>query len=406
MPGQVVHIHVGPSKLGLGLVASTTAQLRMEVHIVGRPGPDSTPRFGVSLVPNLPIAFHDVASFTGPETFKEAGPALREAVMRDGPLLVTCTLRDGIVDRYQFVRELLLARGDGETVFIACENSPHEAYGRLRQEFEPGGVRFLDTVVNRICPKFIRISGPRRIVRAHKLGEWLIEERLDDSAVIECLTGSDFVLLEPELEPFKRRKRWQVNGGQLLLAMLAHQAGESDLLRATRTPGVLSPVDHFHAEVNRVLLARYPQLDGNLEFAMKHVKAFCEITDDVARMIAVQREDLSPFFRTFESRIAEPARLATEMAGGSTPEIFELALAVLDELLAEPRAYDWSSRADPDVPAKLDEATDRNAVKTYEQMLEGWQSSEAMEERVERLEAILSSHRNRGAPFNHRIKPI
>jgi hypothetical protein len=378
----------------------------MEVHLVGKPGPDSIPRFGVSLVPGVPVAFHDVATFTGPETFKAAKEELREAVGRDGPLLITCTLRDGILDRYQFLREVLLARGGGETVFIACENSPHEAYERLRDEFEPGGVRFLDTVVNRICPKFIRTSGSRRIVRAHKLGEWMVGAGPGESEVVDRLTASKLVLLEQDLEPFERRKRWQVNGGQLLLGLLAHEGGKNDLMRAAKnTPAILAQVGHFHAEVNRVLRDRYPRLPDNHGFAMRHAEAFCEITDDVARMVAMRREDLSGFFSTFERRIAEPARLATELAGGSTPEIFDFALAILDQLLVDPQAYDWSSKADPDAPATLDETVDDTAVQAQAQMLAGWQTQEEIKERSKRLESILSGHRNRRAPVNHRIKP-
>ena len=401
MSDRVAHIHLGASKLGLGLVVSITAQLGMEVHLVGRPGPEMIPRFGVSLVPSVPLAFHDVETFTGPESFEEAHPKLRSAVTRDGPLLITCTLRDGIVSRLSFLRELLAARGGGEALFIPCENSPHPAYETLRKEFEPKGVCFLDTVVNRICPKFIETSDSRRIVRAHKIGEWLIEDDGAKGIIREMLASSEQdVLFEKNLEPFERRKRWQVNGGQLLLALLAHQGGVKSLMSAAHTPRTFTPVVHFHSEVNRVL-AQYAELSENLDFAMRHSVAFCEITDDVDRMVAMRRENLSKFFATFRARIAEPARLATELGGGETPEIFDYALAVLDQLLDEPRAYDWSSAR-----AGLEPAVDQRAVEAYTGMLEGWKPADEIVARGERLEMTLSAHRSRFASKNNRIEQV
>jgi hypothetical protein len=331
-------------------------------------------------------------------------PKLRAAVMRDGPLLVTCTLRGGIVEREQFIRELLEARSSGETVFIACENSPHRLYEKLREEFEPKGTIFLGAVVNRICPKFVGPSDSRRIVRAHKLGEWLIQDKGVKSAVVEALARSDLVFLEANLEPFERRKRWQVNGGQLLLALLAHQGGETSLMAAAHTPSTFTQVIHFHSEVNRVL-EQYPELSENLDFAMRNYVAFCEITDDVDRVVGMQREDLTPFFETFEERIAEPARLARQLNEGRTPEIFGYALGVLDQLLEEPAAYDWSNRSDPRARIMLDAATDRRAVEVYIRMLRDWKSDAEIAAAGERLEKILSGHRSRFASKNNRIGP-
>lgn len=404
MRQRVVHIHFGPSKLALGLVLPIAVELGLSTHLIGRPGIGARPAFGVSLVPSLPISFFPLASFTGPRTLAEVDPRIAGALQDGDPMLITTTLREGIVECCGLMRELLAARGaDDETVFIACENSPHPKYEELREEFEPAGIQFLGTVVNRICPKFLPPSHGRRVVLAHELGEWLIETPPRPGEIAELLEQSGFVTFHAELEALEERKRWLVNGGQLYLAMLAHHAGEESLTRAANTP-LRDPMTHFHAEVNRVLEARHPALTGNLDYALAHGEAFCEVADDVPRMVAMQRADLTPFFQTFNRRIGEPARLAVELNGGHTPEIFMHALATLDSLLEKDRAYDFSDPRDPSRPAVLSAETDARAVEAYSAALKGWVAQRTIEEGKCRLEVILRSHRSRGEPPHRRIE--
>ena len=228
-----IHIHLGPGKLALGLILPIADELDLPSHLIGRPGSGSTAAYGVSFAPNRPLRFYGLASFSGPERLEEAAPEILKAIEDVRPMLITTTLRAGIKERYGFVRELLSSRNsEAETVFIACENSPHPLYARLRDEFEPAGVQFSATVVNRICPKFLEPDEGRRVVRAHERGEWLIARSSMAGVIASQLARSDFVSFHSpeEIVALEKRKRWIVNGGQLYLAILAHDAGEDGLV--------------------------------------------------------------------------------------------------------------------------------------------------------------------------------
>jgi hypothetical protein len=406
MPGRAVHIHLGPSKLGLGLIVPITVDLGMEVHLVGREGAFFEPGFGISFAAEGAVSFYRVDSFEGPESFEELNPDARQALDSPRPVLITSTLRGAIDGRYQFVRELLTARVDcgGETLFIACENMPHELYGRLREEFEPQGITFLSTMVNRICPTFIEGHDPRRIVRAHPLGEWVIKSPPKTTSLVELLRTSTLVDFVPDLEPYEVRKRWLVNGGQLQLAILAHSAKKRSLRAAANRPGLRDPVNHFHAEANRVLESVYPELERNLTYGIEHVIAFCEITDEVKRVLDIRRANLSPFFTNFDSRFGEPARRAAELAGGKTPEIFLDCLLTLERLLEHRRAYNWMDPIEPRRRARLSADVDAKALAAYESMLTGWLPATAIDVRVQRLDLILTAHRDGSRPPTPRVR--
>ncbi len=408
MHERVLHIHLGASKLALGLILPIATEVGLETHLIGRPGPGSRPAYGVALVPSRPISFFPLASFGGPFDLAGVDPRIAEALQDGDPMLITSTLRGAISQRYEFVSELLEARhAEDDTVFIACENSLHPAYEDLRKKFEPAGVQFLSTVVNRICPRFLPPSHGRRVVLAHEVGEWLIEEPERPAAFQALLERSDLVRFhkKAELEALEERKRWVVNGGQLYLAMLAHDAGEKSLTKAARSP-LRDPMTHFHAEANRVLALRHPDLSDDLPYALMHGKAFCEIADNVPRMVAMQRADLTPFFRNFERRIGEPARLAAGQNEGKVPPIFLRALEILDSLLGKRRAYDFSDPHDPEKPATLDRNTDARAVEAYRNALRGWVPADEIKARVRRLDLILSSHRRgQEPPSGRRIGP-
>lgn len=400
------HIHFGPSKLALGLILPILFEVGMPTHLIGRPGKEETPAFGVSLEPHWPLQFYPLASFNGPRSLEELDPEIHVTLDCDGPLLITSTLREAILERHALIREILAARGpEAETVFIACENSPHPRYDDLRKEFEPKGVQFPSTVVNRICPRFLDNDNGRRIVRAHELGEWMIEAPSRPGVVASLLDKSDLVSFHSrkELVARERRKRWLVNGGQLYVALLAHEGGVEDLMSAALQAEIHAPMVHFHAEANRVLKARHPTLDGNLEYALDHGKAFCELADDVPRIVAMRRAELAPFLRSFERRIAEPARLAAEDEDGPPPEVFELALGTLDNLLEHDPAYDWSDPEDPGRPATLSVESDERAADAYAAMLTGWVPEEEIAGRRERLEIRLRSHRKQDDPVSRRI---
>lgn len=401
MSSRAVHIHLGPSKLALGLILPIIFELGIPSHLIGRAGQDARPAYGVSLEPDRPLEWYPLASFRGPVRLAEADPEILRALKEGRPMLVTATLRDGIVGRYPFVRELLQARsGDDETIFIACENSPHENYAKLREEFEPLGVQFPATVVNRICPKFLEPDQGRRVVRGHELGEWMIE-RPRPGALSYLLGEAELVSYHDrdELETLEKRKRWVVNGGQLYLAILAHDAGLESLVEAANTPGLRDLVNHFHSETIRALRSVHPELDDNLDYCVKHCVAFCEVADEVPRMVAMERADLTRFFTTVRRRIGEPAALAAGLAEGQTPEVFVQVLNAIDSLVGRADWLDEKER--PTLSAENDE----RAVEAYRLMLAGWISEDEIEERCKRLVLVLRSQRSQIEPPSRRVRP-
>jgi hypothetical protein len=405
MQSRAIHIHFGPSKLALGLILPTVFEMEIPSHVIARPGRNGRPAYGVSLAPNRPLRFYPLASLKGPQSLEEAFPDILAALREGRPMLITSTLRDGVVHRHQFMRELLSARdSEAETIFLACENSPHEIYGKLREEFGPAGVQFPATVVNRICPKFLEPDLGRRVVRGHELGEWLIE-RPRPGLITDLLEGAALVSLHDDLEALEKRKRWIVNGGQLYLAILAHHARKKSLVNAAATPGLRDLVNHFHSEAIRVLQAAHPELSENLDYCIDHCRAFCQVADDVPRIVAMQRGDLTPFFKTIQRRISEPAVLSTDIADGQVPEVFSRLVAAVDALLERRKAYDWNDSEDPERPATLDQKTDERAVEAYEAMLRGWVEAREIEERAERLAIILRSHHSDREPPNRRLRP-
>jgi mannitol-1-phosphate/altronate dehydrogenase len=402
MNRRPIHIHFGASKLALGLLLPIAWELGMASHVIGRPGVKEEKQYCVSFAPSRPKQYYPLGSFEGPENLADANAEIL-AALRDGrPMLVTATLRNAIVERQGLIRELLGSRrASEETIFLACENSPHPLYSELRREFEPAGVQFPATVVNRICPKFLDRDDGRRVVRAHELGEWLIE-RPRPGKLAMLLESSALVSMHDDLTGLEKRKRWVVNGGQLYLAILAHEAGEESLVEAANTPGIRDFVNHFHSETIRVLRAEHPDLQDNLAYAVDHCRAFCEVADDVPRMVSLQRADLVPFFETFKRRIGEPAALAAA-ADGEPPEVFVIARAAVDALLEREEAYDWGDPVDAEQPALLSAETDERAVQAYGAMLDGWVDAEEIAERCDRLEALFRSHRSFQQPISARL---
>src|SRR5215218_3941938 len=99
MRERVAHIHLGASKLALGLILPIAVEVGLETHLIGRPGAGGRPAFGIALVPNRPVSFFPLASFTGPQVLAEVDPRIIQALQDGAPLLITSTLRGAISQR-------------------------------------------------------------------------------------------------------------------------------------------------------------------------------------------------------------------------------------------------------------------------------------------------------------------
>lgn len=403
------HVHIGPSPLALGLLVPCALAAGFHVHLLGRPGDSGPNRYRLVNTATGVETQPQVQTFEGPGCFDEVSAEVRGALESEEPLLLTCTLREKIAERSQLVEELIEARPPGaETVFMPCENSPDAAYEPLTLRCEERGVIPVRAVVNKMCAAGKSEWGQPRLVEAHSLGEWLIEDPLREVGLLEALAAaSEEVELVCDFEARKERKLWMVNGTHLALALIARGTGvrgidistasedegqareqEGDSLRReARRRGTLVRIAQLHGPMDEALKLRHPGLEGNLDYGREHVIAYTEHPDRVSRVLSgFMREDLSPFIATLRERLGAPAKVCFE--SGRSVDAFA---AVFDEF--EKRAADLDAFADrievrrnPDLITK---AADERAVDAYRKLVGEWMSARVAEQRVERLADAL-----------------
>lgn len=403
------HVHIGPSPLALGLLIPCTKAAGFGTCVVGRPGDDSPNSYGyVGTGPEDLLSYPKVDAFEGPSQYSDLSAEVRRKIESDEPLLLTCTLREMIVQRQSLVEELLRARQkDAETIFLPCENAPHSAYAQLIAVCEETGATARCTVVNRMCTEGERDSENRRMVSAHSLGEWLIERPSEPSPMLEQLEIAAEVKMIDDYKARQARKLWMVNGAHQALALMAWegtertleivdegegQARRSDDLRdAARGARVLARLSHLHAAMDDALIHEYPHLKGSLDYGLEHVIAYSEHPDSVKRVLgAFRRQDLAPFIKTMEIRLARPAEICASLGRSVAPfayvfDVFENLCLSLDAFLDVA-----ALRIDPGL---IDPEVDKRALQAYARLVKGWTSEDEAEERVRRLARALASHR-------------
>lgn len=405
------HVHLGPSPLALGLLIPCTTAAGFGVCVFGRPGDQSPSQYGlVGTGPEALLTFLKVEAFEGPDGYEDISEDVRQRIASPEPLLLTCTLREMIAERYPLVEGILRARPNGaETILLPCENAPHSTYTDLSQICDLTGALFQRTVVNRMCTERERDSENRRMVSAHPLGEWLIEQPQRPSALLDQLaSGVEEVRLVDDYDARKARKLWMVNGAHQALAMMAWDATErtlgviegddpvflrrsDDLREAARRQRVSARLHHLHAAMDDALLHVYPRLQGNLAYGLEHVIAYSEHPDSVKRVLAnFRRQDLAPFIETMKARLGEPAEICSQLERSLAPftfvmDVFESLALNLDAFLDVAQL-----RLEPD---RIDARADERALAAYAQLLGGWLSAIEVEERVQRLASALASQR-------------
>ncbi len=403
------HIQIGPSPLALGLLIPCTTAAGFSVCVIGRPGDESSNLYGlVGTGPEDLLSYPKVDWFEGPAGFADLDPEVRARIESDEPLLLTCTLREKIAERQPLVEELLRARpANAETIFLPCENAPHSTYAQLIEVCEETGAVALRTVVNRMCTEGKTDSENRRMVSAHQLGEWLIERPSGPSPMLDQLEVAPEVKRVDDYEARQARKLWMVNGAHQALALMAWEGTErtlgaiekdgyrkrrsDDLRDAARGLRVSGRLSHLHAAMDTALTHVYPDLEGNLEYGLEHVVAYSEHPDSVKRVLgAFRREDLAPFIKTMEIRLARPAEICASLGHSVAPftfvfDVFEYLALSLDAFLdvAAIRAN----------LSQVDLRADERALEAYARLVKGWMSASEAQERVRRFASALASHR-------------
>jgi hypothetical protein len=394
----MLHLHVGPSALALGLLIPMTLDAGFDVCVVGRPGEDNPKVFGVSgSGRGGRLSFREVNWFEGPHSVEDLP---REVLARLGglePLLMTGSLREGIARRYEFMIGILECRPpEAETIVLPCENAPHSDYDKVRKACERTGALMLRTVVNRMCVDLGRDSHNRRTVSAHSLGEWLIERPPDgrSSAVLTALSQVDGFEVVSDIQARHDRKLWMVNGAHQALALMArranadHRLEDGDDLRTALNPVTAARLGHLHNSMNEALRCVHPHLTASVEYSMEHVEAYAEHPESVARVLnAFRRLDLVPFIKALDERIAAPAKICHEH--GLSVHPFTHVIAVFLELVANIDAFEDNIAVRS---TRIDVVADIVTVARFDEMLRPW-VGEKIDRQTAHFAQLLAGHR-------------
>lgn len=406
----MLHIHIGPSPLALGLLVPATLAAGFDVAVVGRPGCVIPSEYGHSgSGPRGRLRYLQVDWFIGPETLKELPAELLSQIRSEEPMLMTCTLRGEIAARRSFVEELLQERPrDAETLLLACENAPDAAYDEITAGC-PSGVRVLRTVVNRMCIGLDPDSEGRRMVSAHPFGEWLIEKPTEPSVVLDALKAAPEVDVVGDVEARHDRKLWMVNGAHQALALIAWAGGaralqglhedkegnpefktRDDLRAAAQDLSVSARLSHLHMAMDAALGSTHPHLEDNLDYGVKHVLAYAEHPDNITRVLGgFQRRKLASFIATLEVRLAQPARICHGLGLSVAP--FEFVFDIFEDMVENLDAF-LDAEDIRRNPSSFDRRADEAAVQAYAQLVQGWSSKEQVEARIARFaEALVAS---------------
>lgn len=204
------------------------------------------------------------------------------------------------------------------------------------------------------------------------------------------------------LEPYKVRKLYLVNGGHLALAIRGAYL-EMDSLRDTAQEGdFLVEVTALHCSM--ILGMSHGDLEfppEPHEYAKEHVAAYCEVADDVSRIMRpLTRADLTPFLSVVKERLTDAAvltgdaeRVLTRERGAQAwLDPYGMVFDRLEGVLGRLRSY---SDVDLRSPKTFLEKPDRDeeSLDAYEGCLAWISEGAERDRRLRRLAQALSDQR-------------
>jgi hypothetical protein len=383
-------VHIGPGKLGLGLVVATANEVNLDSHLVAskRPKPRYE-QYNLALTgyQSIPLRFE---SFSKAGGFGDLEPETQKAIIaRSGdPMLITTAVGNALAQCVDLIVEIVERRstnGSGEALFIACENNVGACYAGLVERLEELGVDCRPTMVNRLCPEAIPNEDRTAVyIRADPYAEWMIEGA-NDHAALEQLQGAATVSFVPDVEPYCTRKRWLVNGGHLALALFARLRREPSIRVIANEADRQQQLLDLQTEMIDVLPAKWRAiLADSAKYGEEQIVPFCRTDDDTTRILSrLKRADLKPFMEDADRKLGEPARRYRAQFGCESPQFREVFRA-MHEVLRRLNSYEDA----PDVRKgliALDEASDKEAVFAYRRLLNGTVSRDTRDERVKDL---------------------
>jgi hypothetical protein len=398
----VLAIHIGPGRLGLGLIVPCLRQAGFDVCLVGRPDADreELPQYLLDWTdPRVGLELRSVSYACNAGCAADLPDAVRAYVASDEPLVITGALGPKNAPACEgLIGEILELRPAGaQTDVIVCENEDLPIY-RTLAERHGDRATFCWSVVDRVCTWLDSGTrrGGRRAVRAHPVGEWVIGHPDPQSPTMQALAQAPEVrVVVPDHVPaYKHRKLWTVNGLHLVLALLARRSRVDVSNRRMDVLPLVAREAEFQEIAAQVcegidagLLALHRQeLSPDPAYGPARVQVFCETPDRVERVLrSLVRADLRDFMRRFDERVCDAAR-ATHDAGGDVTVFRKILANVLLVLRDERSYYD-----DPDAP--LDPDVDAGVVEAFAHALRDWLPEEERAARVADLRRTLEQQR-------------
>ncbi len=398
------HIHIGPGKAGLGLLAAASTEAGIETHLVA--SRDSELRDGTRFeLRVLGLAGRNVyrelsiGSLSRAGRFDELEPACQQALLHAPSLLLsTAVTTKNLPACKDFLVDLALRRRDSSdargTVFIAGENDPGAAYPELVGALAHAGVDCRRTVVNRFCTD-ARDDNERgsRVVSVDELAEWIVEGAARSHAVLAGLEHVEFVTFAADITPFELRKRWLINGAHLALAIIAHRHPIPSIDTAMAMDGLPEWTMALERTLIESLEHTHPQLEGSLEYAMAHMPVWLRHSDPVTRILSrLRRQDPLNFLIDFERKFASAIRAHPRPAARMTPQVTRV-FNDLQITLERANLY-VDHRSLPQVMRSVPNASDMAALIRYRELLRGFFPPEEVERRALRLALSYAKHRD------------
>jgi hypothetical protein len=392
-------VHLGPGRLGLGLVIDTLLDLQLEICVVGAAGrePPNVKTHEVDYVAGGETSFERAVQWVAnPVHVDDLDPEVVRRLGENDPVAITGSMAHEAPAREAFLRELLERRPkDAETIVLACENEPAPMYARVLEDFPH--IHYCASVVDRIVNWNIpaeREDGSRRVV-AHPIAEWVIYH--PEPKASEVLTRLDRSLIvrivrdEHLLAGYRKRRQWGVNGMHLFMALIT-KYNEDDVpltlnddvfnkLRARVMPlvtVVLEAIEQAH-----------PDLPYDPRFVDERLKVFRQTLNSTTRILEQRllRADLRDLMRHFDTCIGAAAREAhgLGMECDAFEGVVELLVSTID------RRSLWFDQPAPDA---MSPRIDNEVIELFRHAVARWMDPVRARAEESRLIGMLSVHRN------------
>jgi hypothetical protein len=391
------------------LVVEQLDRSQFSVCLVGPPGTGQEPReYGLAFTdPDIGLEYRIVDWYSDAATVSQLSSQVLAVVDSTEPLLITCALAAQITGRVEFLADIIDRRPAGsETVLVACENEPHDAYWELAQKCA-GKLITCPCVVDRICawPSMITIDehgetivtehprdgDNRRVAVVHPVGEWVIAAPQPTPATLIQLQRAPLVnIIHGEIAGYANRKLWSVNGVHTVLALLARLEGIRQLpLTELYQQAFLQTAAPLMAQITAAIEHQHPEIPHDPDYIPDRIRAFAQVSDTTARILepTLKRSDLRAFMARLSRRVGDAAR-AAHKAGQDCEPFYDVMTLVVD-VLSNRQLYYREAEAKP-----IDEVIDQEVLVMFAATLAEWLDEPRAHDLEATLARALNAHRS------------